>query len=225
MVPVLRIAFGLSPALAAGTSLILVMANSASATVAYIRQKRVDVRLGLIVAAAGLPGSILGALLVARIPGALFDLLFAAFLVALAVDLLANRRRAGGAAASAAGRTMPAWRSLTTGFSVGLVSSLFGIGGGVVLMPVLLYFSALPVHAVSATSQFVIFLTAPAGLATHALGHNVQISYALPLALGGLLGGPVGAALSTRLRSATLVRLIALALIGTAIALALRHTA
>lgn len=224
MVPVLRIFFGLSPALAAGTSLILVVANSASGTFAYLQQKRVDIQLGLTIAAAGLPGSIVGALLVARISGLFFDLLFAVMLAALAFDLLARRAKTGdGDRVYVNDRAMPAWRSLATGFFVGLVSSLFGIGGGVVLMPVLLYFSALPTHAISATSHFVIVLTSPLGLATHALQRDVQTAYAIPLALGGLLGGPIGATFSARLRSPILVRLISLALIGAALALALRH--
>lgn len=225
MVPALRIAYGLSPALAAGTSLILVVANSASGTVAYLRQKRVDIRLGLIIAAAGLPGSIIGAILVTRISGVFFDLLFALFLFVVAFDILTNRgKRVRNEQSVIAGdRAMPVWRSLTTGFFVGLVSSLFGIGGGVVLMPVLLYFSALPAHSISATSHFVIILTSPVGLATHAIQRDVELSYAIPLVLGGLTGGPVGASLSLRLQSPMLVRLIAIAVIGAALALVLRH--
>lgn len=225
MVPVLRIAYGLSPALAAGTSLILVVANSASGTITYLRQKRVDVRLGLIIASAGLPGSIIGAVLVARISGFFFDLLFAFFLCVVAFDILANRdkRTRNELAVVAGDRAMPLWRSLTTGFFVGLVSSLFGIGGGVVLMPVLMYFSALPAHSISATSHFVIILTSPVGLAAHALQRDAEVSYALPLVLGGLSGGPIGATLSSRLQSPTLVKLIAIAVIGAALALVLRH--
>lgn len=223
MVPVLRIFFGLSPALAAGTSLVLVVANSASGTVAYLRQKRVDVKLGLIIAAAGLPGSVIGALLVVRISGIFFDLLFAAFLILAAIDLLARRGQPTGDRNAADKRPIPAWRSLPVGFFVGLVSSLFGIGGGVVLLPALLNFSTLPIHAVSATSHFVILLTAPIGLAAHAAQHDVQTAHAIPLALGGFLGGPVGAALSARLQSPVLLRLISLALIGAALALVLRH--
>ncbi len=223
MVPVLRIVFGLSPALAAGTSLILVVANSAGGTVAYLRQKRVDVKLGLIIAVAGFPGSIIGALLVVRISGVFFDLLFAALLFLLAFDLLAKRSKPASERVAPAELPVPAWRSLLAGFFVGLVSSLFGIGGGVVLMPALLYFSTLPIHAISATSHFAIVLTAPIGLAAHAFQHNVQSAFAIPLALGGLLGGPIGATLSARLQSPALMRLISLALIAAATALALRH--
>jgi uncharacterized membrane protein YfcA len=62
--PVLRIFFGLPPDEAAATSLVLVLGNVASASVAFMRQGRVDVRLAVLMGVVAIPGSILGALLV-----------------------------------------------------------------------------------------------------------------------------------------------------------------
>jgi len=67
LVPILRLVFGLAPAEAAGTSLALVVANSASGAFTYFLQKRVHVKIGLLLAAGGLPGSILGARLTGRL--------------------------------------------------------------------------------------------------------------------------------------------------------------
>jgi uncharacterized membrane protein YfcA len=109
------------------------------------------------------------------------------------------------------------------GFLVGLVSSLFGIGGGVITVPSMLYFSTLPAHAISATSHFVLILTSPTGLIVHALQHDVKLSDVVPLVAGGLLGGPIGARLSLRLKSPQLLVIVGIALIGVAGSLALRH--
>ncbi len=90
LVPILRLFFGLAPADAAGTSLVLVMANSASGAFTYLMQQRVHVRTGLLFAAGGLPGGIIGAILALHISGQTFDWVFAVFLVAVAIDMIWN---------------------------------------------------------------------------------------------------------------------------------------
>ena len=68
IVPVLTLAYGFPPPLAVGTSLCCVFLNSLSGSVEYLRQRRVDVTLGAILAAAPLPGAELGTWLVHRVP-------------------------------------------------------------------------------------------------------------------------------------------------------------
>lgn len=226
IVPVLRIAFGLAPAAAAGASLALVVANSASGATTYLLQRRVHVRVGLLVAAGGLPGGILGAVAVKHLAPHVFDWLFASLLFAVAADLVFNRRKrlAGREAANVNRvRGMPWQGSLAAGFLIGFISSLFGVGGGVVLVPTLLYFSDLPAHAISATSHFGIVLTSPVGFVTHLLQRDIDWNYVLPLVAGGLLGGPAGAKLSLRLDSARLMLFVAGALTAAGLALILRH--
>ena len=221
MVPVLRLAYGLSPPLAAGTSLVLVVASSLGGSIENLLQKRVDLRTGWLITAGGIPGGILGALAVKHSPEQLFDWLFAAFLVAVAADIVVNRERRTRKLQNVARNNTTG--TLVMGLVVGFVSSLFGVGGGVILIPSLLYLTALPAHAITATSQFAILLTSPVGLAAHALQRDVAWSYAAPLALGGLLGGPVGARLSARVKSPVLLLCVAAALTIAAIAMVFRH--
>ena len=226
IVPVLRIFFGLHPAVAAGTSLTLVIANSGSGAVTYLLHRRVHVRTGLLVAAGGLPGGILGAIIVKNISPHLFDWLFAAFLVIVAADIGLNveTRLAGRHDESMhLVQGIPWFSGLCIGFAVGLISSMFGVGGGVVLIPSLLYFSDLPAHMISATSHFGIVLTSPTGFISHYVEHDIDWEYVIPLVLGGLLGGPIGARLSLRLRSPRLMALMAAALVIAAGALVGRH--
>ncbi len=224
-VPVLLLFFGLTPAQASGTALALVVANSGSGAFTYFLQKRVHVRIGLLVAAAGFPGSILGAILSARISAQLFDWLFAALLIGVAIDMAFNRKRrlAGRSEQPSMILGMPWYASLVLGFALGLVSSLFGVGGGVLLVPSLLYFSDLPAHMISATSHFGIVLTSPVGFATHWWQHDIHWAYVAPLVVGGLLGGPIGARLSLRLEQTRLMIYVAAALTIAALALVARH--
>lgn len=227
IVPVLRIFFGLDPAAAAGTSLAMVVANSGSGALTYLLQRRVHVRIGLLIAAGGFPGSIAGAIAVKRLPAHVFDWLFAAFLLVVAADMVYNReKRLHGRPEPPDVRSilaMPWGVALGAGFGVGFISSLFGVGGGVVLVPTLLYFSSLPAHAISATSHFGIVLTSPVGFVAHYLQHDIEWQYVVPLVLGGLLGGPIGARFSLRLKSTRLMLFIAAALCIAALALILRH--
>ena len=227
IVPVLRLFFGLSPAMAAGTSLALVVANSGSGALTYLLQRRVHVRLGLTLAAAGIPGSVLGAVIVKHLSAHLFDLLFAVFLIAVAADIVFNsEKRLAGRGEHTDVDTiagMPWPQALAAGFGVGLISSLFGVGGGVVLVPSLLYFSDLPAHAISATSHFGIVLTSPVGFVAHYVQRDIDWNYVLPLVAGGVLGGPIGARLSLRLKSRRLMRFVAVALVVAAAALVFRR--
>lgn len=226
LVPLLRLVFNLPPDQAAGTSLVLVTANSGAGAFTYFLQRQVNVRLGLIFASGGLPGSIVGALLSKRISPQTFDWVFSIFLVAIALDMIFNARlRMAGRVEHAAGGTKPmSYRAAVgLGFLVGLASSLFGIGGGVITVPSMLYFSSLPAHAISATSHFVLILTSPTGLLVHALQHDVKVPDVIPLVAGGLAGGPVGARLSLRLKSPQLLILVGIALFAVAGSLVLRH--
>jgi uncharacterized protein len=225
LVPILRLFLGFAPADAAGTSLALIVANSASGAFTYLLQRRVHLRLGLLMAAGGLPGGILGAILSTHISPRLYDMILAVLLIGVAVDMAwnAERRMAGRVEHHIGIKAMSHRAALGIGFVVGIFSSLFGLGGGIVIVPTLLYFSNLPAHAISATSHFVILLTSPVGLTVHFLQHDVVVQDALPLVLGGLLGGPVGARLSLRLKSPQLLIVVAVALVIAAVSLVWRQ--
>jgi uncharacterized membrane protein YfcA len=226
LVPILRLFFGLGPAEAAGTSLVLVVANSASGAFTHLLQKRVHVNIGLLIALGGFPGSIIGTILVRHISPRLFDWIFAVMLIVVATDMIVNaKKRAGSRVETHDVRHLKGMSyrlAIVTGFAVGLVGGLFGIGGGMIIVPTLLYFSELSAHAISATSQFAIVLTSPVGLTMHALQHDIRVDEILPLVLGGLCGGPLGARLSLRLKSAQLLVFVAGALVLAALLLVAR---
>jgi uncharacterized protein len=227
LVPILRLAFAYPPAEAAGTSLALVVANSGSGAFTYMLQKRVHVKVGLLIAAGGFPGSILGAIIVRRLSAQAFDWIFCAFLLLVAGDMIFNAQKRVGSRTEARDvrhiKGMSSRVSVLAGFGVGVISSLFGVGGGVAIVPTLLYFSELPAHAISATSHFGIVLTSPVGFVTHILQGDVRWHDVIPLVAGGLCGGPIGARLSLRLKSPQLLIFVACAIIIAALSLGLRH--
>ena len=227
LVPLLRLFLGYAPAEAAGTSLVLIVANSASGAFTYLLHKRVHLKIGLLVALGGLPTSILGAILAVHMSAVVYDAILAAILLAVAIDMFwnAERRLEGRPEHVHVHRIkgMSYRAALGVGLIIGLFSSLFGLGGGIVLVPTFLYFSELPAHAISATSHFAILLTSPVGLVTHAVQHDVVGRDVIPLVLGGLIGGPIGARLSLRLKSPQLLMAVAIAFLVAAGTLVFRH--
>ena len=238
--PALRLLFDVPPDEAAATSLVLVLANVLSASVAFVRQGRVDLRLAAIVGVAAIPTSILGAFAVRHADGTSFDLLYAGMLAFFALTLL--RRGPQGTIGRIArvpgshervfadrvdGITYRYVENVPlaagTGLVTGFLSSFFGIGGGTVVVPVFIRFFAMPAHVVSATSHLIILFSTPFGVAAHAYAGDIVWGDAVPLALGGLVGGQAGAWISKRLSGVVLVRIVAIVLGAASASLFFQH--
>jgi hypothetical protein len=238
VIPVLRLAFNVAPAETAAASLVIVLANGASASLAYLRQGRADVKLALLVAVTGIPACIAGAIAVryASVPG--FDILYGLMLIAFFVDVM--RRRKGGpppriafpglrerVLVDAEGKEFRyAWSpavALWSGLAIGFIASFFGIGGGIVFLIVFIALFGMPPHVVTATSMLVMLLISPVGVATDWLQGSLDLNLAIPLGLGGLVGGQIGPRIARRLSSPQLLTVLAFAVLATALSLIGRH--
>ena len=224
IVPVLRIALGIPPTTVTGTSLLFVLANVASSAVGYLRQKRVDLALTGPLALGAIPGSIAGVAAVKHVNEAWFDSVYALLLVVLAV--LVMRRRT--VESRAEGERTFAHRAIVAvpaGAILGVLSSMFGIGGGIVMIPLFLIAARMPPHIVAATTSVIVALTAPVGVVAHAIAGDIDWSAAIPLVVGGLAGGAVAPVVARRVSSPRLITLLACGLVAAAAGLALRHVA
>lgn len=106
---------------------------------------------------------------------------------------------------------MPAERSARTfvsfvviGLVSGFLSGLFGVGGGTVIVPLLVLLVAFRQKLAAGTSGASIVVTAAVGVVSYAIDGNVDWLAALLLAVGGVIGAPLGAQLLHRLDEATL---------------------
>ena len=183
-----------SPQTLTAISLTAVFFNAASGSVAYARQRRIDVRAGSLFAAAALPGSVAGALLVQHVSRRLFDALTAATLLVLAVWLFAGGR----VERPAVPRRVALRRGVLLSLAVGFVSSFLGIGGGVMHVPLLIRALGFPTHVATATSHFVLAWVSGAGAITHGFSGSFHPGHGLRRALAHSLGVVVGAQLGAR---------------------------
>ncbi|RNJ75500.1 MAG: sulfite exporter TauE/SafE family protein [Thaumarchaeota archaeon S15] len=127
--PVL-VSSGFAPAAAAAASLFVSLGNAAASTVSYWRQRRVRTSALVRLAAAAVPGTVLGALASGAVMPAAFKALLAVLLAACVIHMLVRRRATGGAARPATGMALLA---AAASFFAGVLSSFFGIGGAGVL--------------------------------------------------------------------------------------------
>jgi uncharacterized membrane protein YfcA len=210
-----------SPQTLTSISLAAVCANSTSGTVAYLRQRRVDVRNGLVFGAAALPGAIGGALAVDHVPRTTFDGSMAAALGSVALWLAVSGRKKRPARRG----PVPVGRGVALSAVVGFVSSFLGIGGGVFHVPLLVMALGYPTHVATATSHFVLAIMSGGAVLTHVVqgsyhvGHGLRRSLVLAATLA--IGAQVGARASLRVPALAIERLLAVALLLVAVRLAL----
>jgi hypothetical protein len=219
-----------SPEVIASISLAVVFFNALSGSIAYMRLKRVDYRSGILFAIATIPGAILGAMTTSTIPRPLFDLFLGALMIVGSLFLIFHTHKKADPGegrprgclvrniVEADGTTHTFSYSPTVGVGlslvVGYLSSLLGIGGGIIHVPALVHVLNFPVHVATATSQFILGVMALTGTGVHiVLGtfhHGIRRTIAL--AIGVLIGAQLGAFLSNHVRGDWIIRGLAIAL-------------
>lgn len=212
-----------APETATSISLAVVFFNALSGTLAYARSNRIDFKAGLVFALATIPGAVAGALATTAVSRERFNLIFGGVLIAVATFLVFNpgkKTAAGIALAGSSKQEAPKLNLLTliagTVLSLlfGFISSFFGIGGGFLYVPALVYLLRFPIHIATATSLFVLTITAFAGSATHVaagLFHH-GIRRTVVLSIGAILGAQISARLSHRIGGDWIIRSLAVAL-------------
>ncbi|MFV0443428.1 MAG: sulfite exporter TauE/SafE family protein [Planctomycetaceae bacterium] len=206
-----------SPAAITSMSLAVVFFNAYAGTIAYMRMGRIDFAAGILFTVASLPGAVLGTLLVHTMPRHLFDLLFGCLLLGIGGWLFSNplgesdRAEPTGAADESNRRTLIG--SIGSAY-IAVLSSLLGIGGGIIHVPFLIRVLRMPPHTATATSHFVLTFMALAATITHVCLKEFQsgLPQTMYLSVGVMMGAPLGATLSTRLKGSLIVRILALAL-------------
>ena len=110
-------------------------------------------------------------------------------------------------------------RLVLIGLVSGLLSALFGVGGGIVVVPLLILLCRFGPHVSAATSLAAIAITALAGAITYAFHGEIDVGYAALVGVPAAFGATLGTTLQRRLHAKALTYLFALFLVGVAISL------
>jgi uncharacterized membrane protein YfcA len=99
---------------------------------------------------------------------------------------------------------LPVVRLAVIGLVAGVFSALFGVGGGIVIVPLLLLATSFRPHEAAATSLGAIAITAMAGVIAYALRHDIRYGYAVLLGGPAMIGVLAGAAVQQRVSARSL---------------------
>jgi uncharacterized membrane protein YfcA len=232
LVPVLLIVYPeYEPEQLTAISLAVVFANATSGSIAYARQRRIDYVTGLLFAAASAPGVVAGAIIVHFVPQRLFSAMFGVMLLILAAVAIRGSSatvraplRGRGVLLrqvhDAEGRTFVygyrLWHGLAISAVVGFISSLSGIGGGIIHVPAMIVILHIPVAFSVATSHFVLAFMSGGATAVHLIDGSLggdQLLKAVALAVGAIPGAQLGAQVAHRLKPRMVLALLAVAII------------
>jgi uncharacterized protein len=216
--PVLTLFLAVDLHYAIGASLVSVIATSSGAAAAYVRDGYSSIRIGMFLEIATTIGAIFGAFLAAHIPTAALGIIFGIILLQsawqashghktgkapLPPDPLAERLQLNGAYRSLTGTEHYQVHRVKTGFALmfgaGAISGLLGIGSGSLKVIAMDRAMQIPFKVSTATSNFMIGVTAAASASLYLSRGYVDPVIAFPVMLGVLAGSLIGAQLLPRL--------------------------
>ncbi|MEN0642375.1 sulfite exporter TauE/SafE family protein [Alkalicoccobacillus gibsonii] len=206
-VPLLLLFHNISPEEAAGTGLLIVFISSLSGLITYIKQKRIQYKVGLLLAVGAIPGTFIGNTLISFVPEATFYKVFALMLLGLGFFLIfraPSEQTTPIISEEKLRRFLP-----LVGVGVGTISSFFGIGGGFIVVPILMYVFGLRVHLATATSIFALIIYSSIGSIPPLIKGSVDWAVLAWSGIGVLLGSQLGAFISKRLNAGVVTRMLA----------------
>ena len=213
MVPIFRLAFGMSPLASTATSLFAIIPTSISGVVAHTRAKTCVPKLGLALGVGGAVMSPLGVWLSSVSPGWLVICVAAIVIGFSAVKMFKKAAkcapspragRAGGNAQGASAKVVPDQPVLSRnqylqgaciGLIAGLASGYVGVGGGFIMVPLMLAVLDIPMSLASGTSLIAITILAIPGVIEQGLLGNIEYLAGIAIVVGSIPGALVGARL------------------------------
>ena len=215
-VPLLMLVFGLAPTEAVAVSLIGIIAGSVGASTVFVDKGLSNVRLGLLLEITTAAGAILGAIVATLLDDKVLMVIFSAIVIYSGIRMILNPEKIVEPAEDSEGKLSFEYRDEAHGDSVryqvqnvkggmalctvaGMISSMTGIGGGAIKVPLMNIYMHVPMKAASATSSYMIGITAFSGAITYFLGGQVLLGYAAGVAIGAFLGSLIGTALARRI--------------------------
>ena len=201
---------------AATTSLFLIMATSASASLVFYKAGKIDWPLALVLESVTAAGGLAGGLGSDWFSGKALSAVFAAVVVLAAVFMIRPARPPRSGAGRPAG--FFAWKrerggqtysvnlalALPISFAAGIVSGLVGIGGGLIKVPMMVLALGMPMDIAVGSSAMMVGLTAAGGFSGHLLSGHWDWRTSLILAAAVIAGSQIGSRLTLRLDKARL---------------------
>ena len=245
IVPALAGLLGVDIRLAVGASLVAVTATSSAAATAFIRDNLTNVRLAIFLESATTSGAVIGVIIGSQVPRRMLAILFILVLLFAAWNIFRRRHAghlpvgsggkwesklalAGSYVDESTGKTIDyGMRRIPLGWFLmllaGMMSGMLGIGAGVLKVPTMDAAMGLPAKASSATSNFMIGVTAASGAVTMYFMGYVNPLLTAPVVMGVFLGSLAGSRLMPKVKDGRIRLLFVLILLAAAIEMAIKQ--
>jgi uncharacterized protein len=219
IVPLLTLWVGLDQRRAVATSLAAIVLSSAAGSISYLLRGAVDVPAAVALAAGSIVGALIGTALLKRLPITVLQWAFVALLVVVAIRLLFPVPAHAGPVPLTAGAIAAL---VLLGVAVGVAAGLFGIGGGVLIVPSLVLLFGVGELVAKGTSLLVIIPTGIVGTARNLRAGLVDLRTVLAVGLPAILGSVAGSAVAFVLPASLSSVLFAVLLLAVSAQLVLR---
>jgi uncharacterized membrane protein YfcA len=206
------------PSQISSTSLLAVMSTSVSSSAQYVRKRLVNYKTGLALACSSIPGTVIGVQLSNFMSIEQFRYYFGIILATTAIYLilrknLINSRKGDESITRVFDNKLKFTIFVILSFFAGIISSSFGVGGGIIYVPCLVILMRFSMKASTATSQFVLVFTSLSGVILFALQGWPDYQMGIVLSIGSLIGGTAGSLLALRVDSSKILILFSLVLL------------
>ncbi len=233
-VPLLMLVFGLSATESVAISLIGIIAGSVGASTVFVDRGLSNVRLGLLLEITTATGAIIGALVATYMEDWVLVVIFAAIMFYSGIRMILNPEKVIPPKEGEENDLCFEYRDQANGESIkyevqnvgggmavctfaGMASSMTGVGGGAIKVPLMNLYMHIPMKAASATSSYMIGITAFSGAITYFLAGQVLLEYAAGVAIGAFLGSVAGTHLARRINARHLRRYFSVVLFAMAV--------
>ena len=162
-----------------------------------------------------IPGAIIGSYFSIEIDPGYFKIILAIILAGTGIYLMYKKAIINGNSLS----FNSTWVKIlfySSTFVAGIISSLFGVGGGVIYVPLMIMIIGLTMHMAAPTSQFVLMITSLVGLSIHIILGNPQYLPAVLLSIGAFTGAQIGSRLTSKLSEQKLRLILGITFVGIA---------
>jgi uncharacterized membrane protein YfcA len=188
---------------AASTSLFLNMLAAASAAYTYSRKKMVDFNLSIPLIISSSAAAPIGSVMNVGLDLKPFLVIMAVVLALAGIRMLVSPTSEG--EPSPMGRTRKIIGGIAIGACIGFIGGLLGIGGGVFIVPLLIYGLKTPTKIAAASSTFIVCFSSLTGFLGYASMAVINWRFVLPIAAASFTGGLIGARImSSRVKGKTI---------------------
>ncbi|HEY49310.1 MAG TPA: sulfite exporter TauE/SafE family protein [Dehalococcoidia bacterium] len=228
IVPALTLSLSYAVHTAIGTSLLITVVASSVTAFVYYRHGNIYVRPALWIALASIAGAQAGSAFADMIPPIGMGSLFGFFLIPMGLILWVRGVRKTAALAEGSAISEGSLPAMTTksrlsalglGLFVGITCGLFGAGGGIMFLLILVFVLHYPLHLAVGTSSLIMAITAFSGAMGYSLRSNIDVYAALIASVPTVLVASSGARWANRVSPLTLGRIIGTMLVALGIAM------